>query len=98
MQIGNIVSDDLVQFVTLIICIIGAACWFVWGRGRIGYAIAPISFLLHRAIFYVVITVYPALDNSIVVMWSSAISLHSVITVATAAAMMLIIRRRGLRV
>ena len=98
MQIGNIVSDDLVQSVTLIICIVGVVGWFIWGRGRMGYAIAPISFLLHRAVFYIIITIYPALDNQVVVMWSSAISLHSVITVATAAAMMLTIRRRGLRV
>ena len=95
MQIGNVISDDLVQAVTLIISVIGIILWIRWGRGRIAYAISPVAFLVHRAIFYVVIIIDPHLNNDLVVMWSSAISLHSVIVIASAAAMMIAIRRRG---
>lgn len=97
MQIGISTSDDPVQFITLLVCIIGLLLWYRWGRGRIGYAVAPMSYLAHRVIFYVVITLDHDLPNSLVVMWSSAISLHSAITIATAAMMMLIINRRGIR-
>jgi len=97
MQIGNVTSDDLVQAVTLIISLIGVWLWWRWCKGRIAYAISPIIFLIHRAIFYVVITLDPHLSNDIVVMWSSAISLHSVIVVASAALLMLVVTRRGMR-
>ena len=59
MQIGNVTSDDLVQAVTLIISIMGVVLWLRWGRGRIAYAVSPIAFLIHRAIFYVVIIIDP---------------------------------------
>lgn len=97
MQIGNVISDDLVQAVTLVICVFGIAAWLRWGRGRIGYAVAPISFLLHRALFYIVLLLDSTIPNEKVVMWSSAISLHSVITIASAAIMMIAISRRGIR-
>lgn len=97
MQIGDVVSDDLVQAVTLVISLIGVALWLRWGRGRIGYAVAPISFLLHRAAFYIVVTLDRSLSNAQIVMWSSAISLHGAITIVSAAAMMIVIRRRGMR-
>ena len=95
MQIGEVISDDLVQAVTLVISLIGIVIWLKWGRGRFGYAVSPIAFLIHRAIFYVVIIIDPHLNNDLVVMWSSAITLHSVIVIASAAAMMIAIRRRG---
>lgn len=95
MQIGNVISDDLVQAVTLIISIIGVVLWLRWGRGRIAYAVSPLAFLIHRAIFYVVIIIDPHLSNDFVVMWSSAISLHSVIVIASAALLMLAVNRRG---
>lgn len=98
MQIGDVVSDDLVQAVTFIVCLIGIVVWFRWGRGRFGYAVAPIAFLVHRAAFYVAITLDPMMDNAVVVMWSSAISLHSVITLALAAVLMIAINRRSARI
>lgn len=97
MQIDNVISDDLVQSVTLVVCVFGIAAWLRWGRGRIGYAIAPIAFLFHRLIFYVVIALDRSISNDTIVMWSSAISLHSVITIASAAVMMIAISRRGVR-
>lgn len=98
MQIGNIASDDLVQAVTLVISLIGIVLWLRWGRGRIAYAVSPIAFLIHRVIFYIVIIINPHLNNDLVVMWSSALSLHAVIVIASAAVMMLVISRRGVRV
>lgn len=99
-QIGEIAADDLIQLITALLCILGAVAWYLWGRRRhtIGYAVAPMAFLLHRAVFYVVITADHHLNNEIVVMWSSAISLHSVITVASAAGVMLFAQKRRKRV
>lgn len=89
MQIGSVTDDDLVQIVTLIMCVIGIVAWLIWGRKRLGYALTPISFLIHRAIFYIALMVDPAMPNQQVVIWSSAISLHSVITVTSAAVLMI---------
>ncbi len=97
MQIGSTTGDDLVQAVTFVVCVIGLVAWLRWGRGRIGYAVAPMTYLSHRIIFYVVITLDPHMPNDFVVTWSSAISLHSAFTIATAAVMMVVIRRRGAR-
>ena len=100
MQIGDVVSDDLVQFVTLVLSVIGALLWLRWGlrANRVGYAIAPITFLIHRALFYVVITFW-RIPNADVVMWSSAISLHSVLTLIMATIVMIVFaRQRRLRV
>ena len=45
MQIGDVASDDLVQFVTLVLSVIGALLWLRWGlrANRVGYAIATIT-------------------------------------------------------
>lgn len=96
MQIGSVISDDLVQFVTLALCFVGIYIWLRWAnqRGSICYAVAPIIFFVHRAVYYIVITFNHSIPNEIVVMWSSAISLHSVITIILGALSMIIFARR----
>lgn len=99
MQIGSITQDDLVQFVTLLASAIGVAVFGWWMRhsGRPGYAVAPLSYFAHRIIFYAALTVWPNLDNADVVMWSSALSLHSVLTILIGGAAMVQVIRVRLR-
>ena len=97
MQIGSVTTDDLVQAVTFIACLIFIATWFYWGRRRLGYIVLPVSFLIHRAIYYVAILLDSTLTNAQIVMWSSAISLQSVITVGAASLIMIAVGRRGNR-
>ncbi len=86
MQIGLLAADDFSQALTLALSVVGMALWIRWAstRNRRLYAIAPLSYLLHRAVFYVVITLF-VIPNDQAVIWSSAISLHSVITLIVAA-------------
>lgn len=90
MQIGSVATDDFSQALTLVLSIIGVVLWMRWAntRERKLYAIAPLSYLGHRVVFYVVITLV-ALPSDQAVIWSSAISLHSVITLVVAALSML---------
>lgn len=85
MQIGSVAADDFSQALTLALSIAGVALWLRWAdnRTRLLYAIAPLSYLLHRAVFYVVITLF-YVPNDQTVIWSSAISLHGVITLILA--------------
>jgi len=76
-----IAADDVVQLLTLLASLVGVAIFIAWSRWsrRSGYAVAPLSYFVHRVIFYLVLIVDPSMDNRQVVMWSSALSLHSVL-------------------
>ena len=95
MMIGDIATDDLVQVVTLVLSVIGLGLWLAWGvkSHRLGYAVASAAFLFHRAVFYVVIALFK-LPSDVIVMWSSAISLHGVLTLLMAIAVMWLITRK----
>lgn len=95
MRIGLIIEDDLVQLITFVVCVAGVFIWLRWGRGRWGYTVAPITYLLHCVVFLVTITLDHSLSDEAIIMWSSAITLQAVITVTSAAALMLILRRRN---
>lgn len=99
MRIGSVTADDAVQIVTLVVSLLGIIIFVYWLRysGRPGYAIAPLSYFFHRITFYLALMIWPDLPNADVVMWSSALSLHSVLTLLIGGVAMLSLARLSVR-
>jgi cytochrome bd-type quinol oxidase subunit 2 len=88
MQIGSNPTDDWVQLITLVVCVIGLIAWLVWGKHRMGYALTPISYLAHRIIFYVALILFPTMSSNTMAIWASALSLHAALVLTVAAFIM----------
>lgn len=90
-----IILDRLfVQSIVLGVALSGIVIWIYWGwmnRKRWLYAVAPITWLLHVAIFYTAVLIQePPFFSDVYATWSSVIRLHGVILAAGAGIILLV--------
>lgn len=79
-MIGQL-SIDYLWGVVLIGSFVGALIWCAWvvfNRRRWGYAVAPISWLVHCCVYFTVRTLFPLDPNLIFQLWSVLLIGHGV--------------------
>lgn len=88
----------LIQVTSFSIALAGVVVWLYWAlkyRDRWLYSVAPISWLLHVAVFYFFVLLNePPFFSEFFATWSAAIKLHGAILGLSAGAILIYARRK----